>query len=153
MKSKTIFSDDDPYFYEKLKIMKRRKCREYNKNRRSARWYEMQSKYKIQLDKSKTEFYSRKISKLRRTKPKQWHRELKKLTSFDQHKGEIIVESIKDLTNQEQAEIIAQKFAEISQEYDKLEKDDIDIPIFHESEIPLVTEEQVEEALAAVNKK
>ena len=76
--------------------MKRRKCREYNKNRRSARWYEMQSKYKIQLDKSKTEFYSRKISKLRRTKPKQWHRELKKLISFDQHQGEIIVESIKD---------------------------------------------------------
>ena len=67
----------------------------------------------------------------------------KKLTSFDQHEGEIIVESIKDLTNKEQAEI--------SQEYDKLEKDDIQIPLFHESDIPLVTEEQVEEALAAMD--
>ena len=75
----------------------------------------------------------------------------KKLTSFDQHEGEIIVESIKDLTNKEQAETIAQKFAEISQEYDKLEKDDLQIPVFHESDIPLVTEEQVEEALAAMD--
>ena len=93
MKSKAISSDDEPYFNEKLKIMKRRKCREYNKHRRSEKWYEMQNKYNLQLEKSKTEFYSRKISKLRKTKPKQWHRELKKLTSFDQHEGEIIVES------------------------------------------------------------
>ena len=55
------------------------------------------------------------------------------------------------MTNKEQAEIIAQKFAEISQEYDKLEKDDIEIPMFHESDIPLITEEQVEEALAAMD--
>ena len=78
MKSKAISSDDEPYFNEKLKIMKRRKCREYNKHRMSAKWHAMQSRYEFQLEKSKTEFYSRKITKPRKTKPKQWHRELKK---------------------------------------------------------------------------
>ena len=53
-----------------------------------------------------------------------------------------------DLTSQEQAEVIAEKFAEISQEYDKLKSKDIDVPEFKEEDIPKVTEAQVEEALA-----
>ena len=35
-KTKKISIDDEPYFNEKLKLMKRRKCREYNKHRRST---------------------------------------------------------------------------------------------------------------------
>ena len=58
------------------------------------------------------------------------------------------VQKVQDLTNQEQAEVIAEKFAEISQEYDKLETDDIEIAEFKEEDIPIVTEAQVEEALA-----
>ena len=76
----------------------------------------------------------------------------KKLSSFDQNEGEeVCVESIKDLTNKEQAEIIAEKFAAISQEYDKLETEDIEIPEFTEEDIPIVTEQQVEEALASMD--
>ena len=55
----------------------------------------MQGEFYIQLEKAKFEFYSRKISKLRKTKPKEWHRELKKISSFDQNEGEgVCVESI-----------------------------------------------------------
>ena len=46
---------------------------------------------------------------------------LKKLTNFDQQRSEeIIVENIKDLYIPERAERIADKFAEVSNEYDKL---------------------------------
>ena len=152
LKTKKISSDDEPYFNERLKMMKRRKCREYNKRRRSAKWYKLQQEFAIQLEKAQFEFYSRKISKLRKTKPKQWHRELKKLSSFDQNEGEeVCVESIKDLTNKEQAEIIAEKFAAISQEYDALETEDIEVPEFTEEDIPIVTEQQVEEALSSMD--
>ena len=62
-----------------------------------------------------------KIKNLRRKKPKHWHRELKKLTRFDQHQDDVIVvENIKDLSDIEQAELIADKFAEVSQEYKNL---------------------------------
>jgi hypothetical protein len=98
----------------------------------------LQQEFAIQLGKAQFEFYSRKISKLRKTKPKQWHRELKKLSSFDQNEGEeLCVESIKDLTNKEQAEIIAENFTAISQEYDKLETEDIEVPEFTEEAIPI----------------
>ena len=89
----------------------------------------MQSKYSYELDKAKKNFYRLKIKNLRKKKPKLWHKELKKLTRFDQHQdGDLIVESIKDLPNTEQAELIADKFAAISQEYQRLEDNDIKVP-------------------------
>ena len=39
--------------------------------------------------------------------------------------------------------MIATKFAEISQEYDKISKEDIEIPAFSESEYPIITDSDV----------
>ena len=90
----------------------------------------MDDDYNEELENAKMRFFTNKIKKLRRTNPRKWHSELKKLTRFDQHEGEeITVEEIKDLTDEEQAEKIAEKFAKISQEYERLEKDDIEIPL------------------------
>ena len=95
-KDVTIFSDDQPFFSNKLRIMKRRKGRVYSKYRRSEKWKKMNEKYELELDKVKKEFYNKKIKNLRKVNPKYWYREFKKLTSFDQHKSdEIVVEDIK----------------------------------------------------------
>ena len=59
------------------------------------------------------------------------------MTTFDQQKTEnITVENIKDLPVPEQAELIADTFARVSQEYEKLKDDDIEIPEFTDYEIP-----------------
>ena len=151
-KDVTIFSDDQPFFSNKLRIMKRRKGRVYSKYRRSEKWKKMNEKYELELDKVKQEFYNKKIKNLRKVNPKYWYREFKKLTSFDQHKSdEIVVEDIKDLPNNAQVELIADKFAAISQEYDKLEDSDIEVPDFSIDDIPIVTVEDVEEALTQMD--
>ena len=148
-KTRQISSDDEPYYTEKLVKMKRRKCREYGKNRRSAKWARMDKEYESELEKVKFNFYRSKIKRLRTTNPKQWYRELKNLTSLDQQNDdEIIVDSIKEYSNKDQAEMIAEKFAEVSQEYDKLEKSDVKVPDFSEAEIPVITEQEVQEILA-----
>ena len=85
VKTSIIWSDSEPYFNAKLAKLKRRKCREFHKNRKSLKWRVMENKYQIQLSKAKQEFYMRKIKFLKNAKSKQWHRELKKLTSFDQN--------------------------------------------------------------------
>ena len=99
-KFRIISSDDEPYYTAKLGKMKRKKCREYHKNRRSNKWKKLDDDYNDELENAKMRFFNNKIKKLRRTNPRKWHRELKKLTRFDQHKGEeITVEEIKDLTD------------------------------------------------------
>ena len=67
----------------------------------------------------------------------QWYQSLKKITSFDQQKNEQPnVAEISHLSNQQQAEMIAEKFASIPNEYQPLKSEDISIPSFTESEIP-----------------
>ena len=151
-KCRNINSDTDPFFSEKLEKMRRRKSREYKKHRRSEKWKILQTKYSDELKKTKANFYRRRMSKLRGKNPKKWYSELKKLTRYNQHQDEeIIVESIKEFSDEEQAELIANTFAEVSQEYDKLKRDDIDIPEFDESDIPYITETDVRKTLDEID--
>lgn len=89
----------------------------------------LENNYQDVLEKAKHEFYNNKIKKLRKRNPKQWYSMLKKITRYDQHSEEkVIVEDIKDYSDAEQAEMIADNFSAVSQEYDKLGKDDIKVP-------------------------
>ena len=66
------------------------------------------------------------------------HRELKKLTSFGQNYEEKIeVEATQIKTSW------ADKFAEVSQQYERLTTDDVDVPQFSKNDIPYVTEDDV----------
>ena len=59
------------------------------------------------------------------------------MTSFDQMKNEkTVVEDIAHLSDKEQVEVIAQNFASIQNEYAPLNRDEISVPKFLESEIP-----------------
>ena len=74
--------------------------------------------------------------------------EFKKLTGFDQDKfDKVNVEEIRNLPSNQQAELIADKFASVSQEYEALKREDIVIPPFNESDIPIISTDQVVEAL------
>ena len=147
-KTRSISSQDQPFFTHKLSKLKRKKTREYNKHRRSSKWDLLEEIYQNELSNSKKGFYRKTIRKLRKSNPGKWYSELKKLTNFDQQKAdEIVVESLKDLPASEQAELIADKFAEVANEYDKLKKEDINVPDFCQEEIPQFTENDVESAL------
>ena len=112
----------------------------------------LENNYQDVLEKAKHEFYNNKIKKLRKMNPKQWYSMLKKITRYDQHSEEkVIVEDIKDYSDAEQAEMIADNFSAVSQEYDKLGKDDIKVPEFSEEDYPVITEEDIKEAIDAMD--
>ena len=134
--------------------MKRKKSHIYRKNRRSDQWKYLDKLYNKALSKAKKDFYRQNIKNLKKAKPGKWYSELKKLTSYDQQKSEgLSVESIKDLHIKEQAELIADKFAEVSQEYEKLKSEDITIPEFPNEDVPQFSVEQVKDILANMDTK
>ena len=58
--------------------------------------------------------------------PGQWYSKLKRMSNYDQIKAEqVIVEEISNLSNLEQAEIIADNFSKISNQYDPIDPDKI----------------------------
>ena len=67
----------------------------------------------------------------------QWYSKLKRITNYEQTKSETVqVEEISHLPDQEQAEAIASSFSSISNEYDPVNREEIQLPSFCSSEVP-----------------
>ena len=82
--------------------------------------------FKKQVEFAKSQFFKQTVAELKLKKPGQWYSCLKKITSYDQQKKEQQnVEEISHLPDEAQAEIIAEQFASIQNEYDSINKDDI----------------------------
>ena len=47
--------------------------------------------------------------------------------------------------------MIADKFAKVSQQYERLKTDDVDVPQFSENDIPIVTTDDVIEVLSGLD--
>ena len=149
-----VASDDKPWYTSKLDKLNRKKQREYNKNRKSPKWSILKRNFDKAVKIEKKGFYKKKIESLKTAKCGQWYKELKKITSFEQHKREETqVTEISHLPNQNQAELIADKFAKVSQEYEEVKLSDIEIPTFSEKDIPVITETKVTEYLEKINTK
>ena len=73
-KTRTIFSDDQPFFANKLSILKRRKSRIYHKKRKSKRWEILNDEYEAELSKAKNNYYKKKIKNLSKTKSSNGYR-------------------------------------------------------------------------------
>ena len=124
-----IASDGEPRYSEKHKKLDRRRRREYNRSRRSPKYFELNRQYKEKSSNTKKKYKRDQIDDLKTAKSGQWYSQLKRLTRYDQGKEETIqVEEIRSLSDQDQAEMIADHLAQISQTYKEVGGLDIDIP-------------------------
>ena len=69
---------------------------------------------------AKTQFYQNTIADLEQKNPGQWYSCLKRITSHDQMIQQANIDEINHLPDQEQAEIIADKFCSIPNFYSKI---------------------------------
>ena len=75
--------------------------------------------------------------------PGQWYSALKRITSGDQQSEQINIQEIRHLSDQDQAEQIAEKSCAIPNEYETFQKDDIQIPPFKNEDVPQFEPSQV----------
>ena len=81
----------------------------------------------------------------------QWYSKFKRISNYDQARSELLqVDEISHMTDQEQAEAIADSFSAISNEYEPVQKDDIEIPEFPETSIPKIKPHQVRTRLQKI---
>ena len=96
----------------------------------------MNKLFKKEVKSAKSQFYQKTVAELKTKSPGQWYSCLKKITSYDQQSGKINIDEIRHLSDQEQAELIADKFTSIPNQYDALKTEDISVPPFSAAEIP-----------------
>ena len=146
-----INSDDQPWISNKLKRMDRRRKRIFRRERKSEKWKNLDKLFKKEMKTSKAKFYQQSVADLKIAKPSKWFSCLKKLTSHDQHKSEQInIDQINHLSDQQQAELIAEQFSSIQNEYEEIRKDDIKIPQYSENDVPQFHPSQVWLALSRI---
>jgi hypothetical protein len=104
--------------------------------------------FKQEVKSAKAQFYKKTVADLKKKSPGQWYSALKRITSSDQRSDQINIEEISHLTDQEQAEIIAEKFSSIQKEYQPLKNEDITVPPFDAKDIPQFHPAQVWQLLA-----
>ena len=151
-KTRKINSDDQPWVSFKLKQLDRRRKRLYRKERKSENWRRLEKMFRKEMKSAKADFYKKSVADLKLSKPGQWYKCLKRITSHDQQKNEQPnVDQINHLSDQQQAEKIAEKFASIQNEYDALKTEDISVPPFNESEIPQFHPAQIWFALSRLD--
>ena len=71
--------------------------------------------------------------------------------SIENTDQQLEVQGIKHLSDKEQAELIADKFAEVSNKYKPLDRSKINFPQFEEDEVPYFKDEEVLEVLLDLN--
>ena len=135
-KIRKINSDDQVWITHKLKILDRRRKRVFRKERRSGRWRMLNKMFKEEVKVAKSMFYKNTVADLKTKSPGQWYSSLKRITSSDQQKEQVNIDEISHLTDQEQAEAIADKFAAIPNQYEALQSKDILVPPFSNEDIP-----------------
>ena len=117
------------------------------------KWQKLDKAFKKEVKQAKADFYKQKIAGLKLEQPGKWYSALKRISSFDQIKTEQpVVDEINHLPDQEQAELIADQFASIQNEYQALEKDDVSIPPFSAADVPQFHPSQVWFALSCIDR-
>ena len=149
-----LSNEDQPWVTEKIKKIDRQRKRAYAKARRSEKWKRLNKIFKKEVKKAKQNFYKNFIEDLKIKKPSKWYSSLKRIASYDIHKREeLIISEICHLSDTKQAEMIADNFAEIQNEYDPIDPKKINIPEFSVPEIPCFTINQVWLEIIKLNPK
>ena len=149
-----ITSDDSPWCNDKIKHLKRLKCREYRKHSKSDKWIKMHEKYQTVIKQEKQKHYNKVIKDLKQSDPNQWYSKLKRLCSYDLEKHEVLkCEELNQFDDQIQADTIVKHFSKVRRRFDDLKSYDIETPHFEETSVPHFSQFQVEEALKRIKTK
>ena len=96
------------------------------RNRKSSKWRKLHKEYQRKVKKAKSSYYNNIVKDLKLSKPGEWYSKLKRMGCYDQVKFETVnVESISTMSNQDQAEAIADQYENISKLYEPLKNSNL----------------------------
>ena len=154
-KSVKINENDQPWADYKLISLDRRRKREYSRNKKSQKWMNLNNLFNERAAQLKKSYYQNVVEDLKESNISQWYSKIKHMSSIDPtHEEYPQVTELVDLPSSDQAECIADKFAEISQMYEPLKAEDIKIPdSSHSKPPPLFEAYQIHEQISKMKRK
>ena len=121
-KTTQISNLDRKWFSPALKQIHRKLQREFYSNRKSPKYKRLKCKFKHMKRKAVKSYYSDFVLELKQSDPAKWYKMAKKIGAVDQMTGgDTQVECLTGYDNYQSAQIIANHFAHISNEYEPVD--------------------------------
>ena len=125
MKTMKVCSEDRPWFSKSLKLMDRKRKREFQKNKQSEKWHKLNGAFEQKCEDEKSSYYHKMVHDLKISNPGQWYSKVKRMAGQEDKREEIVtVEELIGFSDDQQAEIIADHYASISNLYAPVKKED-----------------------------
>ena len=123
-----INENDKPWVNQKIKKLDRKCKREYSKHKKSKKWKFLKEILEEEIIQAKENYYENIVEDLKVSDVGKWYSKLKRMSCDEKNRADdVYVESIASFPMKAQAEMIADRFAEVSNEYESLKYEDIDI--------------------------
>ena len=115
-KTLKIRSDDREWISQEIKCLDRRGKREYSKRKKSLKWEKLNKIFLEKCQKAKKGYAENIVNDLKSSDVSQWYSKIKRMSShFKENEDDSEVQDMIGMSNKDQAEHIADQFAEISQ--------------------------------------
>ena len=125
LKSFRVCPEDKPWISQHLKVLDRKRKREFFKNHKSAKWERLNNLFLEQFDHEKEKYYANIVHDLKTSNVGKWYSKLKRMSGQEINSvTEVMIDDLKDLDELEQAECIADHYASISNLYQPVRDED-----------------------------
>ena len=154
LKISKVSCDDKPWVTSDIKLLDRRRKREFSKHHKSELWKKLDIDFSRKCQKAKEKYYSSIVSDLKESNPGQWHSKVKRMSGNNPELSQNIqIDQLIGYSDQEQANIIAEHYANISNQYEPVKEDDF--PDFRSEQFcpPVIEPFHVYKAILTMNKK
>ena len=124
-KSLKIKTNDKPWVDSLLLRLDRQRKREYNKNKKSEKWFSLKKDFDKKFENEKKRYYENIVADLKTSNPSKWYSKVKRMSSAEKENCEnIVVEDLIGYDNSNQAVKIAEHYSAISNQYEPLLNED-----------------------------
>ena len=121
LKTLKVCSEDQPWFSKSLKVLDRKRKREFFKNHKSQKWKELNSEFIQKCENEKANYYSNIVHDLKTSNPGKWYSKVKRMAGKQSKMEEIsTIEELRGVENDQQMELIADHYAKVSNLYEPI---------------------------------
>ena len=146
-----------PGFKERVKQLDRLQNREFYKNHKSEKWKRLNAEFEQKCETEKKKYYANIVSDLKTSNPSKWYSKLKRMSGQDQNQlnqNTINVTELDGIYDKLQGEIIADHYAQISNQYEPIRREDFQEYLDLSSFTPVtVSPEKVSKIISKMNHK
>ena len=119
MKTMKVCDEDRPWFSKSLKLLDRKRKREFQKHKQSMKWKKINEEFEKKCEVEMKNYYENIVQDLKESNTGQWYSKVKRMAGQEDNRGEIVtVEELIGYSDDQQAEIIADHYAAISNLYE-----------------------------------